>query len=130
MYSGVGSLQLLSQPSPCAYFAHFAFAIVFTMTHVANCYSPPSVDKMWGISGSYYYISEIHILSTQGGLYLMRKATSLLALPALFHPYTFSTYFPSGGGFPKLGVPTMMENQMEKNMENEMDTGIIGDHWD
>ena len=23
-------------------------------------------------------------------------------------------------GFPKLGVPTIMENQMEKNMENEM----------
>ena len=34
------------------------------------------------------------------------------------------------GGFPKLGVPTIMENQMEKKMENEMETafiqGIIG----
>ena len=29
------------------------------------------------------------------------------------------------GGFPKLGVPTIMENQMEKKMENEMETGII-----
>ena len=27
-----------------------------------------------------------------------------------------------GGGFPKLGVPTMMENQMEKKMETEMET--------
>ena len=27
---------------------------------------------------------------------------------------------------PKLGVPTLMENQMEKKMENEMETGIIG----
>ena len=27
--------------------------------------------------------------------------------------------------FPKLGVPTIMENQMEKKMENEMETGII-----
>ena len=25
----------------------------------------------------------------------------------------------------KLGVPTIMENQMEKRMENEMETGII-----
>ena len=32
-----------------------------------------------------------------------------------------------GGGFPKSGVPmvTIMENQMEKKMENEMETGII-----
>ena len=30
-----------------------------------------------------------------------------------------------GLGFPKLGVPTMMENQMEKKMENEMETGSI-----
>ena len=29
------------------------------------------------------------------------------------------------GGFPKLGVPTIMENQMEKNMENEMETEVI-----
>ena len=29
------------------------------------------------------------------------------------------------GGFPKIGVPTIMENQMEKKMENEMETGII-----
>ena len=29
------------------------------------------------------------------------------------------------GDFPKLGVPTIMENQMEKKMENEMETGII-----
>ena len=29
------------------------------------------------------------------------------------------------GEFPKLGVPTIMENQMEKKMENEMETGII-----
>ena len=29
------------------------------------------------------------------------------------------------GGFPKLGVPTIMENQMEKKMENEMETGFI-----
>ena len=28
-------------------------------------------------------------------------------------------------GFLKLGVPTIMENQMEKKMENEMETGII-----
>ena len=28
-------------------------------------------------------------------------------------------------GFPKSGVPTIMENQMEKNMENEMETGIM-----
>ena len=28
-------------------------------------------------------------------------------------------------GFPKLGVPTIMENQMEKKMENEMETGFI-----
>ena len=27
--------------------------------------------------------------------------------------------------FSKLGVPTIMENQMEKKMENEMETGII-----
>ena len=26
---------------------------------------------------------------------------------------------------PKLGVPTIMENQMEKKMENEMETGVI-----
>ena len=26
------------------------------------------------------------------------------------------------GGFPKLGAPTIMENQMEKKMENEMET--------
>ena len=29
------------------------------------------------------------------------------------------------GCFPKLGVPTIMENQMEKKMENEMETGFI-----
>ena len=29
------------------------------------------------------------------------------------------------GGFPKIGVPTILENQMEKKMENEMETGII-----
>ena len=29
------------------------------------------------------------------------------------------------GGCPKLGVPTIMENQMEKKLENEMETGII-----
>ena len=29
------------------------------------------------------------------------------------------------GNFPKLGVPTIMENQMEKKMENEMETGIV-----
>ena len=29
------------------------------------------------------------------------------------------------GNFPKLGVPTIMENQMEKKMENEMEAGII-----
>ena len=29
------------------------------------------------------------------------------------------------GCFPKLGVPTVMENQMEKKMKNEMETGII-----
>ena len=29
------------------------------------------------------------------------------------------------GGFPKLGVPTIMENQMEKKMENEMETGFL-----
>ena len=28
-------------------------------------------------------------------------------------------------GFLKLGVPTIMENQMEKKMENEMETGVI-----
>ena len=28
-------------------------------------------------------------------------------------------------GFPKLGVPTIMENQLEKKMENEMETGVI-----
>ena len=28
-------------------------------------------------------------------------------------------------GFLKLGVPTVMENQMEKKMENEMETGFI-----
>ena len=28
-------------------------------------------------------------------------------------------------GFPKLGVPTIMENQMEKKMENEMEPGFI-----
>ena len=33
------------------------------------------------------------------------------------------------GGFPKLGVPTIMENQMEKKMENEMETHI-GDYRD
>ena len=31
----------------------------------------------------------------------------------------------SSGGFPKLGVPTIMENSMEKKMEHEMETGII-----
>ena len=30
-----------------------------------------------------------------------------------------------GLGFPKLGVPTIMENQVEKKIENEMETGII-----
>ena len=31
------------------------------------------------------------------------------------------------GGFPKLGVPmvNIVENQMEKKMENEMETGIL-----
>ena len=29
-----------------------------------------------------------------------------------------------GGGFPNLGVPTIMENQMEKNMENDMKTAV------
>ena len=29
------------------------------------------------------------------------------------------------GNFPKLGVPTIMENQMEKKMDNEMETGIM-----
>ena len=29
------------------------------------------------------------------------------------------------GNFPKLGVPTIMENQMEKKMENEMETVFI-----
>ena len=29
------------------------------------------------------------------------------------------------GGFPKLGVPTIMETQMEKNMENEMESRFI-----
>ena len=28
------------------------------------------------------------------------------------------------GSFPKLGVPTIVENQMEKKLENEMETGI------
>ena len=32
---------------------------------------------------------------------------------------------PPIGGFPKLGVLTIMENQMETKMENEMETGII-----
>ena len=34
---------------------------------------------------------------------------------------------PAWWGFPKLGVPmvTIMENQMEKKMENEMETGFI-----
>ena len=27
--------------------------------------------------------------------------------------------------FPKLGVPTIMENQMEKKMENDMETVFI-----
>ena len=31
----------------------------------------------------------------------------------------------SYGGFPKLGVPTIMENQMQKKMENEMETGFL-----
>ena len=35
------------------------------------------------------------------------------------------TFWGSHGGFPKLGVPTIMENQMEKKMENEMETVII-----
>ena len=42
---------------------------------------------------------------------------------ALFHP--FRVY----GGFPKFGVPTIMENQMEKKMENEMETGIVCSVW-
>ena len=29
-------------------------------------------------------------------------------------------------GFPILGVPTIMENQMEKKMENEMETVGLG----
>ena len=29
------------------------------------------------------------------------------------------------GGFPKFEVPTLMENQMEKNMENVMETAIM-----
>ena len=29
------------------------------------------------------------------------------------------------GGFPKLGVPTIMENQMAKKIENEMKTVFI-----
>ena len=28
-------------------------------------------------------------------------------------------------GLPKLGVPTVMENQMQKKMENEMETEVI-----
>ena len=28
-------------------------------------------------------------------------------------------------GFPKLEVPTIMENQMQNRMENEMETGVI-----
>ena len=31
----------------------------------------------------------------------------------------------SHGGLPKLGVPSIMENQMEKKVENEMETGLI-----
>ena len=35
------------------------------------------------------------------------------------------------GGFPKLGVPTVTENQMEKKMENEMKIVIIvGITWE
>ena len=37
------------------------------------------------------------------------------------HPDAGRTF----GGFLKLGVPTIMENQMETKMENEMETGII-----
>ena len=29
------------------------------------------------------------------------------------------------GDFTKLGVPTIMENRMEKKMENEMETGFM-----
>ena len=32
---------------------------------------------------------------------------------------------PQYGGFPKLGVATIVENQMEKKMENEMETGVL-----
>ena len=38
---------------------------------------------------------------------------------------SFTDLRPQCGGFPKLGVPTIVENQMEKKMENEMDTGIV-----
>ena len=32
---------------------------------------------------------------------------------------------PGNGDFPKRGVPAIMENQVEKKMENEMETGTI-----
>ena len=35
------------------------------------------------------------------------------------------SYYLSVLGFPKLGVPTIMENQMENKMDNEMEAGII-----
>ena len=40
-------------------------------------------------------------------------------------PRTFPLMTSSFRGFPKLGVPTIMENQMEKKMENDMETGIL-----
>ena len=35
-----------------------------------------------------------------------------------------------GLGFRVIRVTTIMENQMEKKMENEMETGIMGVYWD
>ena len=46
-------------------------------------------------------------------------------MPRLVMPRPTSVMAGSVGGFPKLGVPTIMENQMEKKMENEMETVII-----
>ena len=60
----------------------------------------------------------------------------MIVAPCLY-PARFNLFFggplvtPGGssrganGGFPKLGVPSIMENQMEKKMENEMETGFI-----
>ena len=52
---------------------------------------------------------------------IFRSLWGLGMLPAEIHCSACVVF----EGFPQLGVPSIMENQMEKKMENEMETGFI-----